>query len=491
MKCKNSETNVQLFVASVVALKAHQPIINIMNTAVIAPVAALVIGGAAGFLAGKNTAPDVAGEQTAEEARESRRSMSALRSSSGSDQGARGGNRVRSVKEAMELPGQSNRLEALMEYYAGLDPSQFEEEAKKLDDLPWSERIMVGYLLFARWGEEDPTAAMAYTKTMGFAGMFVRGTVMQSWASKYPQDAASYYKNNPAEFRMGGMMGGRRGRGGSTAQVIATEWARQDSAGAMAWAQSLEGRDKAEAMRGIFSQAAKEDPAKAATMLSSITDDDAKRDAQNTIAREWGGKDWDAAQAWISGLPADQQADATARAIRGLADEDPKLASTKISAIPEGEERDDAVESIARRWGQDDPAAAADWVMSTGSEDAQSEAIGRVVSSWVGKDAEAAYAFVDKQPEGAVRDRAASSYVMSNQGGDVQQNLKLAETIGDDRSRHWAIGMTAASWARTDKEAATQYVEGSEALSDDAKNRIKQFTEGGRMWGRGRGRGGR
>lgn len=460
-----------------------------MNSTIIAPVAALVIGGAAGFIAGQKNVPDPISEEATGDARGSWRG-GAVSSSSDRSGPRSSGSRVRSAKEAMELPGQNNRLQALMDYYAGLDPSKFEEEAKNLEDLPWSERIMVGYLLFARWGEEDPTAAMDYTKSMGFAGMFVRGTVMQSWASKYPQDAAAYYKTNPNEFRMGGMMGGRGGKGGgSTAQIIATEWARQDSAGAMAWAQSLEGRDQREAMRGIFSQAAKEDPAKAAGMLASITDEDAKRDAQNSIAREWGGKDWDGAQSWISGLPADQQADAMARAIRGLADEDPQLASTKISAIPEGDERDEAIESIARRWGQDDPAAAADWVMKSGSEEAQTDAIGRVVASWVGQDAEAAYAFIDEQPEGGVRDKAASSYVMSNQRGDVQQNLKLAETIGDERTRSWAIGMTAASWARKDKEAATDYVESTEALSDEARTRIKQVTEaGGEGWGR-RGRG--
>ncbi len=65
----------------------------------------------------------------------------------------------------MALSGQNSRLEALMDYYAGLDPAQFEEEAGKLDDLPWSERIMVGYLLFARWGEEDPEAAKSYLET--------------------------------------------------------------------------------------------------------------------------------------------------------------------------------------------------------------------------------------------------------------------------------------------------------------------------------------
>ncbi|MEJ6572411.1 MAG: hypothetical protein QNL01_02655 [Akkermansiaceae bacterium] len=457
-----------------------------MKATVLGPIAALVIGGAAGFIVGKGAAPaPETDKDVPADARNARRSSGSSSSSGGSSSRS---SRVKSTSEAMALPGQNARLQALMDYYAGLDPSQFEDEAKKLEDLPWSERIMVGYLLFARWGEEDPTAAMAYTKTMGMAGMFVKGTVMQSWAAKYPQDAAKYFTDNPNEFRMGGMMGGRGGRGGSTAGVIATEWARQDSAGAMVWAQGLEGRDQRDAIRGIFEQAAKEDPSKAAGMLSTITDEEARKDAQNTIAREWGAKDWDAAKSWIAGLPADQQADATARALRGLADEDPQAAAAQITALPEGEARTDAMESIARAWSREDPAAAAAWVMANGNEEAQKESIGRVVSSWVGQDSAAALEFVSKQPEGAVRDKAASSYVMSNQGGDIQQNLKLAETIGDERSRSWAIGMTAASWARQDKEAATNYVDSSESLSDEAKSRIKNFTKGGdRGWGGRRG----
>jgi hypothetical protein len=457
-----------------------------MKATVLGAIAALIIGGAAGFMAGKNAAPSPESDNSdATDTRSARRSSASSSLSGGS---ASRGTRVKSSAEAMALPGQNKRLQALMDYYAGLHPSQFEDEAKKLEDLPWSERIMVGYLLFARWGEEDPTAAMAYTKTMGMAGMFVKSTVMQSWAAKYPQDAAKYFTDNPNEFRMGGMMGGHRGRGGSTAGVIATEWARQDSAGAMAWAQTLEGRDQRDAVRGVFAQAAKEDPGKAAGMLSSITDDEARKDAQNTIAREWGNKDWDAAKAWIAGLPADEQAGATARALRGLADEDPKAAAAQLSELPEGEERTNAMESIARQWSREDPSSAAAWVLANGNEDAQKESIGRVVSSWVGQDAEAALKFVNAQPEGDVRDSAVSSYVISNQSGDIQANLKLAETIGDERSRSRAIGMTAVGWMRQDKEAATQYLDTTESLSQESKDRIKRWGSGGGDRGRGRGR---
>lgn len=459
-----------------------------MKATVLGPVAALLIGGAAGFIAGKNTAPEGDNKDASEEARMARRAITGTSSSAGKSS-ARSG-RVKSAAEAMALPGQNSRLEALMDYYAGLDPSQFEEEAGKLEDLPWSERIMVGYLLFSRWGEEDPTAAMAYTKTMGFAGMFVTGTVMQSWAAKFPQDAAQYFTDNPSEFRMSGMMGGRgRGGGASTAGVIATEWARQESAGAMTWAQSLDGRDQRDAMRGIFSQAAKDDPSKAAGMLSSVTDPDARKDAQNSVAREWGKKDWNEAQGWIAGLPADEQAGATSQALRGLADSNPSEAASNISAIPEGEDRDNAMESIARQWSREDPAAAAAWVMESGSENAQEESIGRVMSSWVQQDSAAALTFVNEQPEGSVRDNAASSYVMANQSGNVQENLSLAETISDERTRSRAIGMTTVGWMRQDPEAAKNYIETTEALSPESKERINNWGSGG--WGRGRGGRGR
>ena len=171
----------------------------------------------------------------------------------------------------------------------------------------------------------------------------------------------------------------------------------------MAWAKTLEGSDQSDAMKGIFRQAATDDPAKAAGMLSSITDDQARESAQNTIAREWGGKDWDGAKAWIAGLPSDQQEAATARALRGLADTDPAAAAAEIDALSEGRDLKDTMQSIARKWGRDDPEASAQWVMQNGNEDARADSIGSVVSSWVGRDSVAALEFVNAQPEGSVR----------------------------------------------------------------------------------------
>ncbi|MDG1357446.1 MAG: hypothetical protein P8P36_04565 [Akkermansiaceae bacterium] len=456
-----------------------------MKAGIIGLVGALVIGGAGGFMVGKKSTPsaDNAADDEARSARrnnESSLSYSSARSAepSDADKGKRGP-RVDSAADAMSLPGQNNRLRSLMDYYAGLGPSEFKEEAEKLEELPWSERIMVGYLLFARWGEEDPTAAMAYTKTMGFTGVFVKKTVVQSWASKRPQEAADYYAANASDFRMGSMMGGRGRGGGSAASVIAMEWARQDSEGAMTWAKSLEASDQSDAMKGIFRQAATDDPARAAGMLGSITDDKARESAQNTIAREWGGKDWNATKSWIAGLPSDQQEAATAGALRGLADADAAAAAAEIGSLSEGNDPNDTMRSIARKWGRDDPKASAEWVMENGNESSQAQSIGSVMSSWASKDPVAALDFVNEQEEGKVRDSAASSFVIANQAGDIAQNIRLAETIGDEGMRRRAIGITATAWMRQDKEAAGQYLDTTEALSDKSRQRIKRFAEGG------------
>jgi hypothetical protein len=446
----------------------------IMKTSVIGPIVALVIGGAVGFIAGKIGGPEASvKKETVSDSRSSWRGGVRSSQRDAAKSPVRSG-RVKSLEQAMSLPGQNSRLQALMDYYAGLSISQFEEEAAKLEDLPWSERIMVGHLLFSRWGEEDPTAAMAYTQTMGFAGMFVRGTVMRSWAAKFPEEAAQYYTEHPADFRMGGMMG-RRGRGGSTAGTIATEWARQDSAAALTWAQSLDGRDLTSAVKGVFEESAKTDPEKAAEMLTSLTDDESKKGAQNAVAREWGKQNWSEAQAWIATLPADAQAGAMSQALRGLAETDPVTAAENVTSIAEGEDRDRAMEGVAKQWGRVDPESAAAWLMDSGSETAQSESIGKVVSSWVRQDSVAALSFINEQPEGGVRDQAASSYVMANQTGKVEDNLALAETIGDERTRERAVGMTVAGWMRQDPEAAKSYLDSTEALSERSKKRISHW----------------
>jgi len=454
------------------------------NTATIG-IAALLAGAAGGYVignAGKVAEKDTAKVESMAEAKSQRRA-----SSSGSAESGKG--REKKVNDILREPGQMARMQSLLDLYAGMDAAQLEAEAAKLDSLPMAQRIMASFLLFGRWAEVDPTGALAYSNTMGMGGMFVRPTILQSWASVDPANAAKYFTENPREFAMMGGFGGGRGPGGgeSGASVIAAEWAKLDPEAALAWANGLEGRDKSGALGSVISEMASKDPTKAAQVAATLEGDDQAR-AYGEIAGKWASTDFAAAESWIQSLPAEARDRAMSQALQSLAATDPQGAAAKVAGIPVGRDRDRAIEDIAGSWARKDPASAAAWVIQQQQEDPE-DAIRSVISTWAGQDSAATLAFIQQQPAGEMRDDATSTYIWSNRGADPQETIKLAETISDEGSRNRTVGMAAMRWMQEDKEAATAYIQQSTALSDEAKQRL---MEGGdRGWGGRGGPGGR
>jgi hypothetical protein len=349
---------------------------------------------------------------------------------------------------------------------------------------------MASFLLFGRWAETDATAAMAFSSTMGFAGAFVRPTILQSWASVDPVNAAQYYANNPREFAMMGMMGGGRGPmgGQSPASIIASEWARQDPTAALAWANSLT-TDKDQAMNAVVGEVAKTDPKKATEMLAAMQGND-KGDAYRAVAAQYGASNFLEAQAWIRTLPAEEQAGALASAIGGLSNNDPESAAKQLDQMEAGDAKNRVISDVVEDWARVNPQAAADFLKKQDSENAQRDAMRELMPTWVGSNASAALAYANSYPPGSVRDAALQSYVWSNNSNSPSDLVKVAETITDEGDRDRSVGIAAARWMREDAPAAKAYVQQSATLSDGAKQRI---IEGRGMWGgpgggRGRGR---
>ena len=444
------------------------------------PVVTLLIGAVGGFISGKNNSSSGDGADS-EAARATRSSQRAESSASGTKRPTR----LTGPEQIRNLPGNSTRIQALMDYYAGLSPEQLEEEARKLEDMPMNERIMASFLLFGRWAEVDPTSAMAFSNTMGFTGMFVRPTILHSWASVDPANAARYYTANPREFAMMGMMGGGRGPMGGQggASIIASEWARQDPAAALAWANSLT-TEKSQAMGAVLGEVAKTDPKKAAEMLGGIQGENLG-DAYRSVATSYGAKNFDEAQAWIRTLPADQQADAMAAAIEGLSRNDPAAAAIQLAQMQEGEAKAEATARVIGDWARVDPAAAADLMRKQTDEEAVRDGMRQLIPAWVAKDPAAALQFANSYEAGPARDSALQSYVWSNQSASPSELVRVAETIGDEGDRSRTVGIAAARWMRESPDEAKAYIQQSTAISDEAKERIIE----GRDWWGGRGRG--
>lgn len=451
-----------------------------MKTPWLIPVATLAVGAVGGYLTGQRA--EAPADPAITESANPRARASARGAQDGGSAEGRRTARARTLEEIYRMPGQANRVQALMDYYAGLSPDQLEAEARKLDSLPMSERMVASFLLFGRWAESDPLAAMAYSNSMGMAGGFVRPTILQSWASVDPENAARYYAENSAQFVGAGMMGG----GGASA--IAGEWARQDPTAALAWANTLQGREKSDAIANVVREVAATDPGRAAQLAATL-DASARGDAYEAIARQWGASNFADAEVWIASLPSEQQASAMASALAGLSLENPQLAAQKLASMPQGEARDNAASTLAGNWGRQEPAAALAWIMKEGTEDAQRQVMREIIPNLAAKDDSAALAFVSSQPPGQVRDSAASAYVMGNRNNNISTVMRVAESIDDEGSRIRTVGMAAGRWMQEDPAAATTYIRESETIPDGFKERI--IEGGGRGWGgpgRGRGR---
>jgi hypothetical protein len=451
------------------------------NTATIG-IAALLAGAAGGYLAGKAGAPATdTTESTAKAALETKTTRAG-----GASASAEASKRARSVEDVMREPGQLARMQALMELYAGMDAAQLEAEAGKLDGMPMAQRMMASFLLFGRWGEVDPRGALAFANTMGFQGAFVRPTVLQSWASMDPENAAKYFSENPREFAAMGFGPGGPGRGDSGASVIAAEWAKLDPDAALAWANGLTGRDKSAAVNSVIAEMATKDPGKAAQIAATLTGDDQAR-AYSEIASKWSSTDFAAAEAWIATLPAESRDRAMASALQSLALTDPEGAAAKVASLPEGRDKDRAIEDIAGPWARKDPAAAAAWVSQQQTDDID-DAIRPVMSSWASTDPTAALKWIETLPQGELKDESKATYIWSNRTADRATSVNLAETIEDEGTRNRTLWMTYSGWMNEDREAATAAVQSSTTLSDDAKDRLINNQGGGRGgWGRGRG----
>ncbi len=447
-----------------------------MKPNILIAVAALLIGGAGGYMMGTG---DDKGKGTESGQTGDRPSRSAVTGRSGGTSGSavpapsRGGKSSGGLREILAEPGQTNRIMSLLEYYAELDPDQFESEVQKLQGLPMSQRMLAMNLLFSRWAETDPKGALEQSRQMGFPEMFMaRAGAVSGWAASNPEGLAREYTSNPDDFRMG--PGGRGS--GDTVSMIAGEWAKQNPEAALKWVRTLDERETADGISGIFNELSQQDPQEALRMAATLGDND-RGDAYESIAESWAISDYAAADRWINSLSSEEQGKVRFAAIESLANVSPPQAARETAKLPASEERDELVAEVSREWARQDAPAAFDWLTESGSDSAVEEGIGRVVGALAREDPERVLEYIDSQSAGEVRDNAVQGYVYGNRDAPPAETIRLAETISGEESRQRAVTRVAYEWAREDPQATLQYLETTEAIGEESRERISEMAE--------------
>ncbi len=446
----------------------------VMKPSVLIAVAALLFGGAGGYLVGSGKDNGSEAEASKVDTR-SKKAVSSRPSGTVSSSGGpvtRGTRSAGGLREILSEPGQTSRIMSLLEYYSDLDPSEFEGEVQKLQGLPMSQRMLAMNLLFSRWAENDPKGSWERSQQMGFPEMFMaRAGAVSGWAASNPEALAREYSNDPNEFGMGP---GGRGKG-DTAAMIAGEWAKQNPDAALKWAQTLDEGEAADAIGGIFNELSQKDPQEALRMAATL-DDNARGDAYESIAASWAISDYAAADRWISSL-GEGQGKVRFAAIESLANASPSQAARETAKLPAGEERDELVAEVSREWARQDAPSAFEWLTESGSEGAVEEGIGRVVGALAREDPERVLDYIDSQDAGEVRDNAVQGYVYGNRDASPADTIRLAETISGEEDRQRAVTRVAYEWARQDPQATLQYLETTEVIGEDSRQRISEMAE--------------
>ena len=232
----------------------------------------------------------------------------------------------------------------------------------------------------------------------------------------------------------------------------------------------------------MVGEVAKLDPAKASKMLAGMSGEDFT-EAFRSVARSYGAKSFEEAQAWIKSLPTGQQDEALASAIGGLSSDDAAAAAAaQVKLMSQGAAKDRAVAEVVGDIARDDPKYAADFLQDQGGDDAKRLSMRELMSSWVNKDAPNALAYAFALEAGDVQDSALQAYVMANTAADPSQVILVAENILDEGERIRSMSIAATRWMREDAAAAKVYVEQSQILPEAEKDRI--LNGGGWFGGR-------
>lgn len=409
----------------------------------ILPVSTLCAGIAFGFIAGKGTVHH--GKTSDEEgvpvlARSSKPERLASESTSAGRSPVSGG---------------TSRGGGVLKDHSSLSSGQLAREVAKLEHLPSGERAAETLLLFSRWGEVDPLAAMAQAMAYGVAGEAARCEVLKSWSNGDPRAAAEWFARHAGEFSAG-QQGRSVSERGAASSVIARVWARQDPEAALAWAGS-QGREAGRAISTVLGETAVENPA-LAVRLAERADPSVVRLAQGEIARQWAGRDFPAAERWIRTLPADQQDGAMVKAIASLSIRDPEHAATQLDSMPEGADRERAVEIVMRHLATEDTGAAERWLDAQTSDTARRAGAISLVSAMAAENPAGARALLNSLEPGAARDGAAAAYIRSSPDGGPEELLELARSLTNDADRGQSIAFVVNRWKQEDNEAAERYI---------------------------------
>lgn len=408
--------------------------------------AALILIGAGGFMAGRisSPAPGAAEKESTSEAR-STRSQSSLSQAADSDKkSARSTKSDR--KEMASADGRHAKLEsiirgenpldrnrALLAYLDQLGPGEFEDAVAYFRSLGLTDSRTGEYsLLLTAWAQADPLAALAFAKEN---------------------------TNN-----------------GFTQDTILTTWATVDPEAALRWAQSQHTGDGPNPyLPGVIRGIAAMDPIRATELLASMPDGHERAKALEFILPQILLQGSAATREWIASISDESLKNgAMTHVAEKLAKEDPAGTVAWLLANP-GEAAQRRIDDVYGTWAKTDPDAALMSFTSMPAGEARADALRGVIDTVAAKSPKDAIALMDRYPQD-VDSRVVQNFVDQTFKTDPVTAVSQIARVQDPKDQDKLYRNTLGDWLDKDPASAQAWIQANH-IADATIERLNRRQE--------------
>jgi hypothetical protein len=220
-------------------------------------------------------------------------------------------------------------------------------------------------------------------------------------------------------------------------EQVAIAWANTDLPAATAWIQAMPaGESEQAAAVSLGYEAARSEPVTALSVAGALPPGPQRDDLLVHAISQWAAGDSAVAADWAKKVPdvSLRERLLAAVAVSSAEKEGAAAATLAVNDLVTGEEQNRAVVSIVQRWAQNSPSAVASWVAQWPDTPARDAATQNLLALWTGQDSQAAAAWLDGLPEGALRTTGVSAYSQALADHDRSSATVLAGTLNSGYS---------------------------------------------------------
>ncbi|MCH6255672.1 hypothetical protein MLD52_03885 [Puniceicoccaceae bacterium K14] len=298
----------------------------------------------------------------------------------------------------------------------------------------YGEREDLRELLYMRWVESDPQAALShlYQKSCASENVLLHKDLIEKTTEQWARtdlEAVSVYVEGQSFSEIPGLKEVLLTR-------IALVWAETDVLGSIGWfKEHCRGKLQGEGLNRIVSQVALADPARATALIDEVPNGYARHWTVSNIMSIWVKEDLSAALAWAESLP-------------------------------EGNKRRTALVLGIRHWLKDNSYEAADYILNTLSgDDFQKKVLREFAYEWAHNDPEAVLEWRENVQDESLRDTILSDIHIVWSDNAPEDAVKYAIGLPQPGSKYMILSRSGSVWGLKDKKAALRFSDSIEDFS--------------------------